>query len=142
MAFRNIFKREKKEPPSDIKPVEDKKEKEVEKKEVEKKVEKKQTVKTTKTGDAFKVLESAHITEKATDLTKYNQYVFRVYPKVNKKQIQEAVEKLYKVNVLTVRIISVPRKKRRLGRIEGWKKGYKKAIVKLKEGQKIEIVPR
>jgi large subunit ribosomal protein L23 len=156
MPFRNIFKRVKK----DVKDVRDvkvtetaketKKAKEAkEAKEVKEvkttkgtRVDKKQVRKTADTGQAFKVLKSAHTTEKATDLTKFNQYIFKVYPNTNKKQIKDAVEKLYKVNVLRVRIINVPKKKRRLGRIEGWKKGYKKAIVKVKEGQKIEIAPR
>jgi len=43
---------------------------------------------------------------------------------------------------LNIKIINVPKKRRRLGRISGWKKGYKKAIVKIKKGQKIEVLPR
>jgi len=43
---------------------------------------------------------------------------------------------------MDVKIINVPAKRRRLGRISGWRKGYKKAIVRLKEGQKIEVLPR
>jgi len=41
-----------------------------------------------------------------------------------------------------VRTITVPPKRRRLGRTRGFKKGFKKAIVKIKKGQKIEILPR
>jgi len=44
--------------------------------------------------------------------------------------------------VMDVKIINVPAKERRLGRISGWKKGFKKAIIKIKEGQKIEVLPR
>ena len=88
------------------------------------------------------VLISPHITEKATDLAQKNQYVFKVFPKANKTEIKKAIEDLYKVEVLDVKIINVPKKRRRLGRISGWKKGYKKAIVKIKEGQKIEVLPR
>ena len=88
------------------------------------------------------VLISPHITEKATDLVQKNQYVFKVFPKANKTEIKKAIEDLYKVEVLDVKIINVPKKRRRLGRISGWKKGYKKAIVKIKEGQKIEVLPR
>jgi len=90
----------------------------------------------------FKILIEPHVTEKTTDLVKKNQYVFEVYPRANKMEIKKAIENLYGIDVLDVKIINVPRKRRRLGRISGWKKGYKKAIVKIKEGQKIEVLPR
>lgn len=83
-----------------------------------------------------------HITEKATNLTEKNQYVFKIDKKANKKEIKKAVEYLYKVKVLDVKIINVPAKRRQVGRISGWKKGYKKAIVRVKEGQKIEVFPK
>jgi len=88
------------------------------------------------------ILKAPQITEKATDLIKQNQYVFKVYPKANKSEIKKAVENFYGVNVVSVRIVKIPRKQRRIGRISGWKKGYKKAIVKIKGGQKIEMLPR
>jgi len=88
------------------------------------------------------VLISPHITEKATALAQKNQYVFKIFPKANKTEIKKVIEDLYKVEVLNIKIINVPKKRRRLGRISGWKKGYKKAIVKIKEGQKIEVLPR
>lgn len=91
---------------------------------------------------AWRVLKGPHTTEKATQLLKENQYVFKVFPRANKTEIKKAIEGLFGVDVLGVKIIKVPRKKRRLGRIEGWRKGYKKAIVKIKEGQKIEVLPR
>ncbi len=88
------------------------------------------------------ILKTPHITEKSTDLVGKNQYVFKVWPKANKIEIKKAIEDLYGVDVLDVKIIKVPPKRRRLGRISGWRKGYKKAIVKIKEGQKIEVLPR
>jgi len=88
------------------------------------------------------ILKFPHITEKASDLAKENQYVFKVFKKANKIQVKKSVEDLYGVDVLDVKIINVPRKKRMIGRISGWRKGYKKAIVKIKKGQKIEIMPR
>jgi len=88
------------------------------------------------------ILRSPHITEKATDLVKKNQYVFKVVPKTNKTEIKRAIENLYGVDVLNVRVLNIPKKQRRLGRQTGWRKGYKKAIVKIKEGQKIEVLPR
>ena len=93
-------------------------------------------------GEAWKVLKTPHVTEKAADLAEKNQYVFKVWPRVNKTEIAKAIEDIYGVDVLSVRIIKVPRKQRRLGKIQGWRKGYKKAIVKVKEGQKIEIMPK
>lgn len=92
--------------------------------------------------DAYKILKQAHITEKATYLEEKDQYIFRVYPRANKIEIRKAVEHIYGVDVLSVGIINVPSKKRRLGRTEGRRSGYKKAIVKIKKGQKIELLPR
>ena len=89
-----------------------------------------------------KILISPRITEKATAISQKNQYVFKVFPKANKTEIKKAIEDLYKVEVLDVKIINVPAKRRRLGRISGWKKGYKKVIVRIKEGQKIGVLPR
>ena len=92
--------------------------------------------------EIHKILKSPLITEKATESAKKNQYIFKVYPEANKTEIKKAIESLYKVNVLDVKIINVPPRRRRLGRTSGWRKGYKKAIVKIKEGQKIEILPK
>ena len=50
------------------------------------------------------------------------------------------MEGIYGVNVLSVNIIKIPAKKRRLGKTEGFRKAYKKAVVKIKAGQKIEIL--
>lgn len=94
------------------------------------------------TGVASLILKSAHITEKAADLAGKNQYVFKVSSGSSKQEIKKAVEEVYGVNVLKVRQIRVKRKRRRLGKTFGWRKGYKKAIVTLKQGQKIELLPR
>jgi len=91
---------------------------------------------------AYRVLETPHVTEKATALTEEDKYVFKVLPRTNKIEIKKAVEDLYGVDVINVRIINVPKRRRRLGKQKGWRKGYKKAIVKIKKGQKIEILPR
>jgi large subunit ribosomal protein L23 len=88
------------------------------------------------------ILKEPQITEKATNLSKINQYTFKVAKNANKTEIKKAIEKLYGVEVTAVRIIKAHKKRRRLGKILGWRKGYKKAIVKIKEGQKIEIMPR
>lgn len=95
-----------------------------------------------KVGNAYRILKIPHVTEKATDLTSKNQYIFKVWPRANKTEIKKAVEEVFGVGVLNVKIINVPAKERRLGKISGWRKGYKKAIVRLREGQKIEVLPR
>ena len=91
---------------------------------------------------AYRILQGPQVTEKASDLTKHNQYVFKVYSKANKPEIKKTVEDVYGVDVVGLKIVNIPPKKRRLGRTEGWRKGYKKAIVKIKQGQKIEVLPR
>lgn len=93
-------------------------------------------------GQAYRILRKPHVTEKASDLTLKNQYIFEVFPGSNKNQIKKAVEDVYGVNVAGVHIINIHPKRRRLGRTEGWSSGYKKAIVKVREGQKIEVLPR
>ena len=73
-------------------------------------------------------------------LSENNQYVFKVSPNSNKQEIKKSIEGIYGVNVLAVNVIKIPPKKRRLGRIEGYRKKYQKAVVTIKEGQKIEIL--
>ncbi len=79
------------------------------------------------------------VSEKATTLAGLNKYIFVVNKNFNKREIKNSVEKLHKVNVLGVNIIKIPKKKRRLGKSEGFKKGYSKAVVTIKAGQKIEV---
>ncbi|MEK7104087.1 MAG: 50S ribosomal protein L23 [Patescibacteria group bacterium] len=88
------------------------------------------------------VLSRPQITEKATLLQEKDQYIFQVFKTATKPEVKKAVQEVYGVNVEKVRIINVDRKKKRLGRTTGWKKGYKKAIVTLQKGQEIEIIPR
>jgi large subunit ribosomal protein L23 len=89
---------------------------------------------------SYEVIKSPHISEKASYLAEQNQYIFEILPNYNKKEVKDAVEGIYGVDVLSVNMIKIPAKKRRLGRTEGFRKAYKKAIVKIKEGQKIEIL--
>ena len=86
------------------------------------------------------VIKGSHISEKATNLAEKNKYTFKITKNANKPQIKKSIESAYKVNVLSVNIIKIPEKKRRIGRTEGFKKGYSKAIVTIKEGQKIEVL--
>ena len=92
--------------------------------------------------EAYRILKSAHITEKAGDLEKKNQYIFKVFPRANKTEIKKAVEIIYGVDVESIKIINTFEKKRRLGKIKGIMPGYKKTIVKIKKGQKIEAFQR
>jgi large subunit ribosomal protein L23 len=68
-----------------------------------------------------------------------NEVAFVVARDANKIEIRNAVRELFDVDVVAVRTIRVPGKVKRLGRSEGTRPGYKKAIVKLKEGQTIEF---
>jgi len=99
-------------------------------------------VKEVRFGQSYKILKGPHITEKAGDLTEKNQYVFKIFPRANKIGVKKAIEDTYGVDVVSIKIINVPKKKRRLGKIQGTRPGYKKAIVKIKKGQKIEVLPR
>lgn len=88
---------------------------------------------------ASKILVAPWVTEASTEAIESNKYIFKVITKANKKQIREAVEGLYGVNVLKVATINMGGKKRNRGLIQGRKAGYKKAIVTLKEGDSINI---
>ncbi len=87
------------------------------------------------------VLKSPCITEKSNRLVEDNFYTFKVRKDCNKKEIKKAIEGKYKVEVEKVTIVNLPRKKRFVGRkISGFTSGCKKAMVKLKQGQTIEIM--
>ena len=85
------------------------------------------------------VLLAARVTEKTSQLNKKNKYVFEVDRRANKPGVRRAVETRYGVGVLSVNMVNIPGKERKRGRQIGWKPGYKKAVVKLKEGQTIEL---
>jgi large subunit ribosomal protein L23 len=145
MPILDIFKKKKKLENKKIKPevkTEKRKKPRVIEKPREEKIPEVKPVRKKRIGEAWKILESPHITEKATSLVSKNQYVFKVWPNSNKTEIKKAIENIYGVDVVDVKIINIPKKKRRLGRTAGFRKGYKKAIVKIKEGQKIEVLPR
>ena len=90
---------------------------------------------------AWRILKAPYISEKATEMAKEDKYIFQVVDKSNKNEIKNSIEELYKVNVTGVNVIKVSRKRKRLGKYQGWKKGFKKAIVQIKKGQKIDIYP-
>ena len=87
----------------------------------------------------FDVLRAPKMSEKTLSLKEEaNQFAFEVDQRVNKIQIKESIEKSFKVSVLKVRTMNVRGKKKRLGRYQGLKSNWKKAIVTLKEGDTIE----
>ncbi|MDF3055455.1 MAG: rplW [Gammaproteobacteria bacterium] len=86
-----------------------------------------------------KVLLAPCITEKTSRVAGHRQYVFKVLGSSTKPLIREAVEFLFNVKVESVRVNNVKSKAKRMGRIEGTRKGWKKAYVKLAEGEKIEF---
>lgn len=79
------------------------------------------------------------ITERSTGLMEENKYTFEVDPKANKIEIKHAVEKIFKVNVVSVTTMSVPGKLKRQGRTQGYTPNWKKAIVTIKAGQRLPI---
>ena len=87
----------------------------------------------------YEVLRRPIITEKNSMLTAQGKYTFEVSRDANKPQIKKAVEKAFKVNVTSVNVICVPGKMRRAGRRRGMTPEWKKAVVTLQAGQKIEL---
>jgi len=79
------------------------------------------------------------VTEKSNILMTENKYVFKVALKANKIEIRNAVEKIFNVKVLDVKTMIVNGKIKRMGKTAGYRSDYKKAIVKLAPGNRIEI---
>ena len=79
------------------------------------------------------------ITEKSSSLMERNKYTFEVHRDANKIQIRKAVEEIFKVKVLGVNTINVKPKPKRMGAFQGQTRSWKKAIVSLPEGQRIEF---
>ncbi len=89
----------------------------------------------------YDVLKRPIMGEKADHLAdEFNQYVFEVDRRANKKMVKEAVEKVFDVHVVDVHIINMPPKTRRVGnRVSIRKPGWKKAIVTLAQGESLQI---
>ncbi len=85
----------------------------------------------------YEVLRRPVITEKNTGLQAQGKYVFEVAREANKHQIKQAVERAFTVKVTTVNVLTMPGKKRRLGKREVLTPSWKKAIVTLQSGDKI-----
>ncbi len=153
MSLINKFKKkfEKKQTKTSVSPVNDEAKNLKEDEKVEKKKTKK-TVKTVKkqgkeqkskvedkTGISADVLVKPLNTEKTAFLAESNQYVFEISPNATKVSVKHAIKHLYGVTPEKVRIVNVKGKKVRFRRTEGKRKDWKKAILTLKKGDKIEI---
>jgi large subunit ribosomal protein L23 len=87
------------------------------------------------------IIETASLTEKSTLLgEKFNKYVFRVSPRANKTQIKDAVHRLFQKKVVDVNTCNYAGKQKRVRGPLGRRPNWKKAIVTLAEGEKIELV--
>lgn len=90
--------------------------------------------------DAYQIIRRPIVTEKGSALKDdNNQLVFEVDLDSNKSEIRKAVEKLFKVKVLSVRTQNRSGKRKRLGRTIGRRKNWKKAIVTLREGDRVDF---
>lgn len=90
--------------------------------------------------DIYKVIKRPIITEKTTKLKQQNFYVFEVDINATKSMVKQAVEKLFNVDVMSVRTMIIKGKLRRYGRYEGYRPDWKKAVVKIKQGQTIKQI--
>ena len=79
------------------------------------------------------------ITEKATEMAKQNKYVFRVHKKANKDMIEKAISAIFGVTPVKVNVMIVRGKRKRVRYNYGYTASWKKAIVTLKEGDKIDV---
>jgi large subunit ribosomal protein L23 len=88
------------------------------------------------------VIKNPIITEKATTMAANGTYLFLVRDTATKPEIEKAVRSMYKVEPTKVRIVNTKPKQKRLGSSLGIRPGYKKAMVTLKSGQKLDILPQ
>jgi len=87
----------------------------------------------------WEILKAPIITEKSNNqIENLTQYTFKVAKDANKVEIKRAVEEIFKVHVVDIKTINVLPKRKRVGRYEGFKAGYKKAICRLAKGEKID----
>jgi len=91
--------------------------------------------------DPNAVLQAPIVTEESTIQTESrNQYVFKVNPRSNKRQIREAIELKFDVTVLSVNTMNYRGKRKVRGRYAGYRPAWKKAIVTLRQGDAIDLL--
>nr|YP_009313131.1 Ribosomal protein L23 [Dermonema virens]SCW21385.1 Ribosomal protein L23 [Dermonema virens] len=81
------------------------------------------------------------LTDKTTRLLEDNQYCFTVRKDANKKEIKQAIEKLFQVKIIKINTLIKPQKQRTVGKFKGKKTLFKKAIVKLHPDDQIALFP-
>ena len=87
----------------------------------------------------WEIIKGPIITEKSNDLLeKENKYTFKVALEANKVEIKQAIEEIFNVKVVDINTVRVLPKRRRVGKYEGYRSAYKKAIVKLAKDDKID----
>ena len=89
--------------------------------------------------DARQILLAPVVSEKSYSLIEVGKYSFRVHPDAHKTQVRQAVEELFDVTVVAVNVSTVKAKPKRRGLHKGTRPGWKKAVVQLAEGDKIDI---
>ena len=88
----------------------------------------------------LEIIKAPLVTEKSSDAKQNNKYTFLVSEKATKTEIKEAIEKLFKVEVVSIQTLNIKVKKKRVGRYTGLSNRGKKAIVTLKDGMTIENI--
>jgi large subunit ribosomal protein L23 len=89
---------------------------------------------------SYDILKSFLRTEKGAAVEKIRKYLFEVDTKATKIEIKKAVEEIYKVKVQSVNVVNMPGKLKRVRTKYGYTSDWKKAVVTLREGNKIEVV--
>lgn len=87
----------------------------------------------------YDILKAPIITEQSNKLIEsHNRYTFKVDRSANKVEIKKAIEAIFNVNVISINTLNVKPKPKKTGKYEGYTQAYKKAVVQLAEGQKID----
>ena len=89
----------------------------------------------------LKVLKAPIVSEKSANAGEMSQVVFSVAPDATKPEIRRAVEMLFEVDVEDVRVVNIKGKNKRFGQTLGKRSATRKAYVRLKEGQDIDLMP-
>ena len=87
----------------------------------------------------YDIIYAPVITEKSAVMANENKYAFKVSPKANKMQIKQAIESIFNVKVVSITTSNSHPKKKRVGKYTGMTNAYKRAVVKLAEGNSINF---
>jgi large subunit ribosomal protein L23 len=90
----------------------------------------------------YTVIRAPHISEKSARAQEHNQYVFEISADADKKIVKEAVEALFSVKVEAVNIVNVKGKVKSFRQRAGSRNGWRKAYVRLHEGQTIDVTAK